>query len=229
MMIHRAWTLSLGNCNDLRSTADLLDKIDGTIAASYAAKAGGEAATWLEAMTAETWYVADEAVTLGLIDEMLPETVDKGGGKGAGGKGGKARVAWDVSAYERAPAALVALAPAPVEAELSAGLTARQAALYTQVESIAEELGPFDQTSGADGAHYMAASPFAGEGIRCANCSLFAGGRACEVVAGDIDPDGVCKLWIIKQELIGSPTNGAAEDIAARGRHLAVALLQQPA
>src|SRR3546814_3763793 len=47
LMIHRAWTFALGNCNDLVAQAGVLEKIDGTIAASYAAKAGDRKSTRL--------------------------------------------------------------------------------------------------------------------------------------------------------------------------------------
>ena len=97
MMIHRAWTLSIGNCSDLRSTADLLEKIDGTIADSYTAKAGGNATDWLDLMTAETWFTAAEALGLGLIDGTLPEKVDKSGENIA------MRPAWDLSAFSAPP------------------------------------------------------------------------------------------------------------------------------
>src|SRR5690606_16003933 len=38
VMIHNAWTISMGNAAEMRRTADLLDQIDGTIADLYAAR-----------------------------------------------------------------------------------------------------------------------------------------------------------------------------------------------
>jgi ATP-dependent Clp protease protease subunit len=39
-MIHNAWTLAMGNADDLLQTAALLEKIDGTLRDTYAAKTG---------------------------------------------------------------------------------------------------------------------------------------------------------------------------------------------
>lgn len=83
-------------------------------------------------------------------------------------------------------------------------LNARQYALYEKLEGIAEELGPFDWSSGPNGAHYMNAfvNPFAGQGLQCANCVFFRGGGSCEIVAGPIEPGALCKLWVIPESLI---------------------------
>src|SRR3546814_4057069 len=77
LMIHRAWTFALGNCNDLVAQAGVLEKIDGTIAASYAAKAGEGDTDWLDLMEKESWFTAEESLALGLIDEVLPEQSSK--------------------------------------------------------------------------------------------------------------------------------------------------------
>jgi HK97 family phage major capsid protein/HK97 family phage prohead protease len=89
-----------------------------------------------------------------------------------------------------------------VERELSADMSAGQSALYEAYEDVTDELGAFDQSSGEHGAHYMAQSPFAESGIKCANCAFYAGPRACEIVSGDIAPEGACKFWIIPERLI---------------------------
>lgn len=111
MMIHRAWTLAMGNCEDLRSTAAVLEKIDASIAASYAAKAGEGDHDWIGLMSAETWLTAAEAADMGLVDEVLSEQSSKS----------QSRVAWDLKAFAAAPAAAVidepespAADPAPV-------------------------------------------------------------------------------------------------------------------
>lgn len=83
-------------------------------------------------------------------------------------------------------------------------LQPRQKALYEALEIVAEAFGPFDKTSGANGAHYMAAddNPFVEEGLMCANCVFYEGGQACELVSGQIDPLALCKLWIIDENLL---------------------------
>jgi HK97 family phage major capsid protein/HK97 family phage prohead protease len=90
----------------------------------------------------------------------------------------------------------------PLERELTPDMSAGQAALYEAYEEVVDELGAFDQTSGEHGAHYMEENPFADKGMKCANCAFYAGPRACEIVSGDIAPEGVCKFWIIPERLI---------------------------
>lgn len=84
-------------------------------------------------------------------------------------------------------------------------VTPRQKAQYEATESLVELFGQFDQGVGPDGAHYVPVSPFAGEGLACSSCVFYEGPRACEVVAGDIDPAGVCKLWVIPGDLVADP------------------------
>lgn len=86
------------------------------------------------------------------------------------------------------------------------GWTPRQKYLYDELEDIAETFGKFDQGMGSEGAHYVAESPFASDGLVCANCAFYEGPRACEIVDGDIDPAAICKFWIIPNELVREET-----------------------
>lgn len=70
LMIHDAWGLGIGNAADMRDLADRLDHLSNNIASVYAAKAGGTVQDWRDAMLAETWYSAEEAVTAGLADRV---------------------------------------------------------------------------------------------------------------------------------------------------------------
>jgi ATP-dependent protease ClpP protease subunit len=70
LMIHDVWTIVIGSSEDLLSAAAMVDKTSNDLAAQYAAKAGGDTATWRAAMLAETWYTADEAVEAGLADRV---------------------------------------------------------------------------------------------------------------------------------------------------------------
>lgn len=94
LMIHKAWTIALGNADDFRAEAGLLDKIDGTIADTYAAAAKrrdiADPADFADLMASETWLTAEEAIGLGLADEQAEDKP-------------KAKVEWDLSAYEHAP------------------------------------------------------------------------------------------------------------------------------
>jgi HK97 family phage prohead protease len=91
-------------------------------------------------------------------------------------------------------------------------LSPRQQAQYEVTEQLVEVFGLFDQGIGAEGAHYVAESPFADEGMVCASCVFYEGPRACEVVSGDIAPEGICKLWVIPEQLLGlEPTTVSDE------------------
>lgn len=70
MMIHDAQGVALGSPADLRSYAELLDAVSNDISGYYATKAGGKPAKWRAAMTATTWYSADQAVAAGLADRV---------------------------------------------------------------------------------------------------------------------------------------------------------------
>ena len=73
MMIHRAWTIGIGNANDFRKLADDMDKIDESIMATYQAKTGMEIDKIKELMDAETWMTAEEAKDYGFADEVEAE------------------------------------------------------------------------------------------------------------------------------------------------------------
>lgn len=90
MMIHQAWTIMAGNSDDLLAGAELLDKIDGTIAESYAVKSGGDVAQFRDLMAKETWFTAAEAVEMGLADTVADDKP-------------KAVAKWDMSAFTAAP------------------------------------------------------------------------------------------------------------------------------
>lgn len=78
MMVHQASGSAWGNAETMRDMVGILDKIDVSMAAIYARRAGGTRASWLDVMRAETWYTAEEAVEAGLADraEVVPDAVD---------------------------------------------------------------------------------------------------------------------------------------------------------
>lgn len=92
----------------------------------------------------------------------------------------------------------------PEDTDPKSNLTERQQMMYENYESVVEMHGMFDQSSKANGSHYAPGelNPFKEEGLICGHCVFFEGGGGCEIVSGKIDPNGICKLWIIPQELI---------------------------
>jgi ATP-dependent protease ClpP protease subunit len=71
MMVHNAWGGAVGNAEELRRLASLLDTIDGTIRDVYAARTGLPAETVAELMAAETWMTAAEAKEKGFADTVV--------------------------------------------------------------------------------------------------------------------------------------------------------------
>jgi HK97 family phage prohead protease len=71
LMIHDAWSVAIGNADDLRAEADVIDSISQIGAELYADKAGGTAQAWRGKMRAESWYAPSEAVAAGLADVAL--------------------------------------------------------------------------------------------------------------------------------------------------------------
>ena len=76
MMIHDASGWASGNAKDMLDMADNLERASNNIASIYADKAGGTAEDWRAAMTAETWYSAQEAVDAGLADRVAAKADD---------------------------------------------------------------------------------------------------------------------------------------------------------
>jgi HK97 family phage prohead protease len=84
------------------------------------------------------------------------------------------------------------------------GMSEHQLALYEAYEEIVSINGQFDQSSMANGAHYASAdaNPFKEQGMICANCVFYEGGQRCHIVSGTIEPNAICKLWVIPENLI---------------------------
>lgn len=69
-MVHKAWTLVVGNADDMRKIADDMDKIDESLIAAYEKKTGLEKDKIIELMEAETWLSADDCLEYGFCDEI---------------------------------------------------------------------------------------------------------------------------------------------------------------
>ena len=70
MMIHNCWSFGWGNKEQLRKMADDMERIDGLLAGIYAEKSGKDEAEIQGLLDAETWMTAEEALALGLADEV---------------------------------------------------------------------------------------------------------------------------------------------------------------
>jgi len=101
-MIHDPWTLSIGNATQLRKDAMLLDKIGGSVEATYMQRTGSDATQMRAWMEAETWFTAAEAEAAGFIDEITTKDA------GAENLVAAAAAAFDLSVYAHVPEPLVA-------------------------------------------------------------------------------------------------------------------------
>lgn len=73
LMIHNPWSFAMGNADELRETADTLDKIGASIKATYAARSGLDDAKLSEMLAKDTWISADEAVAYGFATEVVED------------------------------------------------------------------------------------------------------------------------------------------------------------
>jgi ATP-dependent Clp protease protease subunit len=125
LMIHRAWSMAMGNADDMHATADLLEKIDDSIVKDYVRKTGQPAEVIKKMMADETWMDASEAVAMGFADSVASNV-----------KGAKASNAWNLSAYAHAPTLKEpAKEPAP---DLTEKITAQIQANHNRMRLLAQ-------------------------------------------------------------------------------------------
>lgn len=79
IMIHNVSTQASGDYRDMEHTVEILKKANKTISNAYIMKAGLDEKEVKKMMDNETWLTAEEALELGLIDEIMftNEKVDK--------------------------------------------------------------------------------------------------------------------------------------------------------
>lgn len=92
-MIHNASGMAWGDKTDLRETANLLEKVEGSIIADYTTKTGKDAAEIIALMDAETWFTADESLANGFVDRIADAKSTKN--------------TWNLSSFDKAPKALL--------------------------------------------------------------------------------------------------------------------------
>jgi ATP-dependent protease ClpP protease subunit len=76
MLIHDCWSGAVGNASSLRRQADQLDSFSGSYRDAYARRtkrSAEEVAAWMSANDGDgTWFTAQAALDVGLIDEISP-------------------------------------------------------------------------------------------------------------------------------------------------------------
>ncbi|KGL00050.1 protease [Thalassobacter sp. 16PALIMAR09] len=101
LMIHDPSGLVMGTAEDMRATAEALDKVKGSLIQGYAAKSGKADDEIATLMAAETWLDAKEALDLGFIDRIAEPV--------------KLAASFDVARFRNAPPEVVEAASEPDE------------------------------------------------------------------------------------------------------------------
>jgi ATP-dependent Clp endopeptidase proteolytic subunit ClpP len=101
-MVHNASGAVYGDATEMTKMADLLDKQSRNIAEAYAQHTGGSLADWQAYMDAETWFTAEEAVAVGLADEVMPMKPAKEEAPAASASPHVMNRTWDLSMYRYA-------------------------------------------------------------------------------------------------------------------------------
>ncbi len=101
LMIHDPSGLVMGTAEDMRATAEALDKVKGSLIQGYAAKSGKPDDEIAALMAAETWLDAKDALDLGFIDRIAEPV--------------KLAASFDVARFRNAPPEVVEAASEPDE------------------------------------------------------------------------------------------------------------------
>lgn len=75
-MIHRAWSVTMGDAEEHQRAIGMLETVDENIVSMYAGKSGKDRDEILSAMSDETWMSAQQALEWGLIDSIIGEDRD---------------------------------------------------------------------------------------------------------------------------------------------------------
>ena len=103
LMIHDPSGLVMGTAEDMRSTAEALDKVKGSLIQGYAAKSGKPDDEIATLMAAETWLDAKDALDIGFIDRIAEPV--------------KLAASFDVARFRNAPLEVVEAASEAEEPE----------------------------------------------------------------------------------------------------------------
>lgn len=70
-LIHNAWTVAMGNADDLRKTAEGLETVDNRLVNIYEKKTGKSESEIRDLMSQDKWIDANEAKEFGLVDSII--------------------------------------------------------------------------------------------------------------------------------------------------------------
>jgi ATP-dependent Clp endopeptidase proteolytic subunit ClpP len=152
MMVHNPWSFAMGDAEEMRAAADVLDKIQMSLVATYAKRTGRKDEDIIEMLNKETWMTADEAVAAGFATRVSDRVA--------------AQASFDVDRLPEAAKAAWAKASAPVEGELPveppanpvAAEPAAEPAAVVFEETLAEQIDAVAKAAGMGDyvAHWVA-------------------------------------------------------------------------
>lgn len=98
MMVHKGWTFAIGNADELRDQAGVLDKIDNSLVKTYAKhnRVGLAENKIMDFVAAETWFDGSEAVKYGFADSAA-DAEEKTVQNEPNNLGG---IAWNLNAFK---------------------------------------------------------------------------------------------------------------------------------
>lgn len=73
LMVHNPWSFAMGNAEELRKSADTLDKIGASLLQTYASRTGLPEDEIAAMLSTDTWLSADEALEKGFATEVVDE------------------------------------------------------------------------------------------------------------------------------------------------------------
>jgi len=125
IMIHDPWVMSMGNADELRKQAKVLDKVRDALVTTYVDKTGQEAGQIMQWMNEETWFDADEALAAGFATEIIDNVGTQNHS--------------DLSVYNKVPGRVAALYQAKVASDGTETKRTKEQALrdagFTRVEA----------------------------------------------------------------------------------------------
>ena len=143
LMAHLPWAMAVGSADDMRKAAESLDRTAKNIVSIFASRTGGSEEEWMQILSDETWWSAQEAVDAGIADKVL-KTPKRAKAKA------DAKNSFDLSIFNHAgrsdaPAPRTSQAhnqtPGPVAAAAEATEKKEEAAMATLSESVLQKLG----------------------------------------------------------------------------------------
>lgn len=112
MMIHKAIGGAWGTDDEMHKVGNLLTSVESSIVAEYVVATEQDEAQIRSWMAAETWFSADEALENGFADRVVSRLADQ--------PSNLAKLAWNLSAFDKTPEALLNAKPEapPIDEQL---------------------------------------------------------------------------------------------------------------